>query len=266
MPREDAWPYDESPFHAGEQHVQEKLGVRDQSDYLAREFVRDHMPDQHRAFYAKLPWFTVGHVDAEGRVWASMLAGRPGFMTSPDARTLHIAARPLAGDPLGDDLEPGLARGLLGLEPVSRRRNRVNAHVISSTNAAFEVHVAQTFGNCPQHIQTRSLQWTHEADAPHALAAAEQLDVLDEHARRTIATADTFFVASASSSERTLPDRSQGADASHRGGLPGVVRVGADDVLTIPDYSGNSHNNTLGTLCRILAVACCSSILTPAIC
>ncbi len=40
----------DSPFHAGEQQVQERLGVRDKIEGFARQVIRDHMPDQHRAF------------------------------------------------------------------------------------------------------------------------------------------------------------------------------------------------------------------------
>jgi hypothetical protein len=38
-----------------------------------------------------------------------------------------------------------------------------------------------------------------------------------------------------------------GADISHRGGLPGFVRVQGDE-LTIPDFRGNRYFNTLGNL------------------
>ncbi len=38
-----------------------------------------------------------------------------------------------------------------------------------------------------------------------------------------------------------------GVDISHRGGLPGFVKV-AGDVLTIPDFRGNWFFNTLGNL------------------
>ena len=94
------WSHSESPFHPGEQQVQDRLGVRDEIESFARRFVRDHMPNQHREFYAKLPFVLLGTVDEQGRPWASLVAGRPGFMTSPDPRHLEIAAQPLFGDPL----------------------------------------------------------------------------------------------------------------------------------------------------------------------
>lgn len=52
------------------------------------------MPEQHRAFWSLLPLFYVGTVDGAGRPWASVLAGRPGFVRGLDSNTLHISATP----------------------------------------------------------------------------------------------------------------------------------------------------------------------------
>jgi predicted pyridoxine 5'-phosphate oxidase superfamily flavin-nucleotide-binding protein len=118
-----------SPFHAGERQVQERLGVRDRIETFARRVVRDHMPEDHREFYAQLPFVLIGSVDDRGRPWASLVAGRPGFMASPDPRTLEIAARPPFGDPLNGTLKAGAEVGLLGIELESRRRNRLTGRI-----------------------------------------------------------------------------------------------------------------------------------------
>jgi predicted pyridoxine 5'-phosphate oxidase superfamily flavin-nucleotide-binding protein len=55
-----------------------------------------------------------------------------------------------------------------------------------------------------------------------------------------VAGADTFFVASW--------HPAGGADASHRGGQPGFVRVPDERTLEFPDYPGNNMFNTLGNL------------------
>ncbi len=39
-----------------------------------------------------------------------------------------------------------------------------------------------------------------------------------------------------------------GADASHRGGRPGFVRIENDGRIGFPDYPGNNMFNTLGNL------------------
>ena len=108
---------------------------------------------------------------------------------------------------------------------------------------AFDVEVQQSFGNCPQYIQLRDFAFVRDPAVPSDEAPRE-LDRLDDRARAMIAGADTFFVASYVDDA----ERGRAVDVSHRGGRPGFVRIGADGVLTIPDFSGNRFFNTLGNL------------------
>lgn len=64
---------------------------------------------------------------------------------------------------------------------------------------------------------------------------------LDKDQKEMIREADTFFIAT--------HHLEHGADASHRGGLPGFVHI-ADppQTLLIKDYPGNHMFNTLGNL------------------
>ena len=87
-----------SPFHPGEQEIQDRLGMREQIEEVGQRFIRDHLPEQHREFYAGLPFLIIGSVDEDGRPWASLLAGDPGFISSPDPTTLVIASQPVFGD------------------------------------------------------------------------------------------------------------------------------------------------------------------------
>ena len=87
-----------SPWHAGEREIQQRLGVAERMETFGKKIIRDFMPDQHRQFYAQLPFLVVGAVDDAGDAWATMLGGTPGFMSTPDARTLTIAARARQGD------------------------------------------------------------------------------------------------------------------------------------------------------------------------
>ena len=242
----DGWNRDTSPFHAGERAVQERLGVREKMDSFGRKVIRPYLPDQHRDFFSELPLVYVGHVDAVGRPWASVLVGGAGFIVSPDPTTLTIDVAPFTGDPLADGLDIGQDIGLLGLNASNRRRNRVNGRITARDGARITFAVDQSFGNCPQYIQTRKPVWTRPATAPNDATQVERFRGLDGQARELIAAADTFFVATAS---RNADDGSglNGADVSHRGGKAGFVRVDGD-VLTIPDYPGNLHYNTLGNI------------------
>src|SRR5215469_10342143 len=114
-PLDDA-PVDAGPWHEGERAIQARLGVRERMDRIGGRNIRGFMPDQHRIFFAQLPFLIVGSVDRQGWPWASLLAAPPGFATSPDDKTLHIAAQPVAGDPLADSLVSGTPLGILGIE------------------------------------------------------------------------------------------------------------------------------------------------------
>ena len=231
-----------SPFHAGEQQVQERLGVRDEIEPWARKVVRGYLPDEHRRFYARLPFVVTAARDGRGRPWATLVAGEPGFVRSPDARTLAIDGRPTAGDALEDALSSGADVGLLGIELATRRRNRINGRVSAPGTGGFEVTVDQTFGNCPQYIHER--EWRREATGTTPVRRTH--DRFSPELRRRIEGADTFFIATGHRGEGESP--TFGMDASHRGGEPGFVRVEGERQLVFPDYAGNSHYNTIGNL------------------
>jgi len=230
------WDREESPFHAGEVAIQRRLGIDEKVDRAGRRMIRTYMPDQHRAFFAQLPFILIGSVDATGQPWASLLAGRPGFLDTPDDRSLTIAAQPLPGDPA--TLVPGAAIGLLGIEPPTRRRNRANGIVTQVGAAGITVAIQQSFGNCPKYIQARTPEPVEAAPGPPRVSSG--LNAAD---RALIAAADTFFIATAHLSG----EASGGADVSHRGGKPGFVRVEGNR-LTVPDFIGNFLFNTLGNL------------------
>ena len=236
-----------SPWHAGERSLQRLYGVAERMAIVGSRVIRDFMPEQHRAFFSSLPFVVVGSVDGAGRPWASLLEGPPGFMRSPDPRRLEIDRGLAVGDPARDGLVEGGAVGLLGIEFATRRRNRMNGRVRDLREGGFAVEVEQSFGNCPQYIQRRDL--LPPAVVAAARPAIERSDSLDAEAAALIEAADTFFVASHADPEDD-PDGDparRSVDVSHRGGRPGFVRVDGDR-LTIPDFPGNLHFNTLGNL------------------
>ena len=243
-----------SPFHRGEQAIQEKLGVREQMERFGSRVIRDHMPQQHRDFYQQLPFIFVGHGDKDGWPWASILFNKPGFIQSPDEQSLHLNSQPVVGDPLLKAMDSNTKLGLLGIELETRRRNRLAAHITGSTDTQIQLSIDQSFGNCPQYIQNREYEFIDPNSMPKS--SVESLTELDLSAQQLITNTDTFFVASfvnndinsdnSDNSNADSSDASIGADVSHRGGKPGFIRVDNNKSLTIPDYLGNNHFNTLG--------------------
>jgi predicted pyridoxine 5'-phosphate oxidase superfamily flavin-nucleotide-binding protein len=225
-----------SPWHIGEREMQARLGMVERMAEIGHLLIRDVMPDQHRDFFAQLAFMLIGSVDEHGDAWASVLTGPPGFVRSPDPRTLTISIGP-ASTP---GLAPGHAVGLLGIEPHTRRRNRMNGTITSMGNGEVTIAVEQSFGNCPKYIHPRDLL----PRPPKPQLPVARLDGLDAAARAQIVAADTLFVTS-----YTDVGTARQVDISHRGGPAGFVRIDATDMLTIPDYAGNRFFNTLGNIC-----------------
>ncbi|MFY3382721.1 pyridoxamine 5'-phosphate oxidase family protein [Paracidovorax sp. MALMAid1276] len=243
-------------FHAGEQALQARMGVRERMAAIGPQVLRDHMPDPHRELFEKLPTLLLGALDAQGQPWATMVAGPPGFVHTPTARSMHIAVAPgasMAADPALAALlahGAGAPVGVLGLEPHTRRRNRMNGRMAAFGATGLAVDVVQSFGNCPKYIQARE-PGLHAVVAPPA--PAQPLGAqLDAAALALVARSDTLFIASASA-PRPGAGRSDGVDVSHRGGEPGFVHVEHTPdgvVLSLPDYPGNLFFNTLGNLAQ----------------
>lgn len=228
-----------SPWHEGELTLQRAVGAVDMMASVGqRQLARTWMPDQHRAFYAQLPFVVLGAVDRQGDVWATLRAGQPGFMNSPDPQTLHINLEPEPNDPAQEGMGEGDAIGMLGIELHTRRRNRMNGVVRRQLAPGLEVAVSQAYGNCPRYINLRQY---HFVDAQ--AVAPRQLAVSDPLVRRLVTAADSFYIAT-----YVVRDGERQVDASHRGGKPGFVRMDEDGSLTIPDFSGNLFFNTLGNI------------------
>jgi len=227
-----------APWHAGEIHLQKAIGVDGRMAEMGPRVIRDYMPDQHRQFYAQLPFLVLGSVDHADNVWATLVSGSPGFAVSPDPKRLVIDHALSPDDPASQGLEDGCAAGLLGIELHTRRRNRMNGRIVSREAGRFAIAVEHSFGNCPQYICKRDFAFV----PVHAPGPVTVSQALTDTARAMIEKADTFFVASYTDDTRS----GRQVDASHRGGKAGFVLIGDNDLLTIPDFAGNLHFNTLG--------------------
>jgi ferredoxin-NADP reductase/predicted pyridoxine 5'-phosphate oxidase superfamily flavin-nucleotide-binding protein len=232
-----------SAWHAGELAMQQHAGVVEKMREVGRRVVRSSMPEQHRTFFAQLPFVVLGTVDDNGDAWATVRAGLPGFTYSPDPRTLQLRVASEPDDPAARGIGEAKPVALLGIDLSTRRRNRMNGTVRRANADGFAIGVEQSFGNCPQYIQKRAPSFTRDPGSPSDFGASETATI-DERARAIVAQADTFFVASYAERD----DGRQQVDVSHRGGRPGFVRLDADGGLTIPDFAGNLFFNTLGNI------------------
>ncbi|MGY5305225.1 pyridoxamine 5'-phosphate oxidase family protein [Nocardia gipuzkoensis] len=223
------------PFHDGEVAVQRRMGQAEIAERVGR-MIRPDIPSVAAGFLAEQRMVVLAAADAAGRLWASELVGRPGFVRAIDDRTIAVDARPAAADPLHETLTHRSRIGMIALEPQRRRRMRVNGSS-APEGTGLRIVTDQVYSNCPKYISRRDV----ESYVPDAWSAAVRRGVeLDADQQAAITAADTFFVATA--------DGDGNADASHRGGNPGFLQVVSPTRLRWPDYRGNSMFMTLGNI------------------
>ncbi len=236
-----------SVYHAGSRAVQDRVGVRAAADHVGRSVGRGIRPVA-AAFLELQPLLVLGATDpATGGVWASPLTGTPGFVRATGPHRMSVTGGVLPGDPLaevlatdatdgrdGPDGSEGTRVGTIALDPRTRRRMRLNGR-LHRTPRGFAVEADQVFSNCPKYLQRRSSYETVDRTPGEVQRGTE----LTARQQDFVAAADTFFLATV---------HAHGADASHRGGSPGFVRVLSPRELLWRDYPGNSMFLTLGNL------------------
>ncbi|OLF19299.1 pyridoxamine 5'-phosphate oxidase family protein [Actinophytocola xanthii] len=223
-------------YHEGERAVQARAGVLDQAEFSSAA-IHARIPDVARDFLAGQVMLVLGAADRDGRPWASLLTGAPGFLRAQGDSALSVDALPVPGDPLHAELA-GAAEpfpvGMVAVDFAGRRRMRMNGRA-TAAGLGVRVRLDQVYANCPKYIQKREPRWTGTVPA-----APLRTEGLRDGQAALVTLADTFFVATA--------DREGNADASHRGGNPGFVEVLSPTRLRWPDYVGNSMFGTLGNL------------------
>jgi predicted pyridoxine 5'-phosphate oxidase superfamily flavin-nucleotide-binding protein len=220
--------------HEGEHRVQQRANV-DRGDWGTAS-VSAEIPAVAADFLRQQRMIFIGAVDAEGAVWATMLAGPPGFAEPLDQRTIVVNDLPGPEDPLRDVVARDTEVGMLAMEPRTRRRMRVNGRS-HHDDGRLVVHTGQVYANCPKYIQSRDLQPDDGTETPSPARTTAELTVEQQ---RWISGADTFVVATHAPGH--------GADVSHRGGNTGFIDVRSPQHLVWPDYAGNEMYMTLGNL------------------
>ncbi|MGX1269994.1 pyridoxamine 5'-phosphate oxidase family protein [Streptomyces phaeoluteigriseus] len=223
-------------YHAGSRTLQDRLGVRDLADHVGRS-VGEGIRSVAAAFLELQPQLVVAAADpASGAVWASVLTGSPGFVRATGPRQISVTGGPAPADPLATALAtPQTPVGTIALDPRTRRRMRLNGR-LRPTPHGFAVEADQVFANCPKYLQKRE---TYQRVSGRLPEPPRRGTGLTPEQAAFVAVADTFFLASV---------REGGADASHRGGNPGFVRVVSPDELAWRDYPGNAMFLSLGNL------------------
>jgi predicted pyridoxine 5'-phosphate oxidase superfamily flavin-nucleotide-binding protein len=225
-----------SPWHEGEILVQERAGVRQAAEELTGMYRGEVQPGMI-GFLAQQRFAVITTIDKQDRVWTSLVTGEPGMLAVPDLQTIRLDAALIETQLPTEHLLTNSKLGMLVIDLARRIRVRINGEAGVEPDGSILLSIKQTYGNCAQYIQRRTVvapasKW-HEVDS----IAGERLTASE---RDLIARSDTFFLGS------VHPE--SGTDASHRGGLPGFVQIVSDQRISFPDYSGNNMFNTLGNI------------------
>jgi len=222
-------------YHRGEIEVQEKSCLREEASRVSK-IIRSDIPDVAARFIEQQVMLIIGLQDEKGFVWASVIYGKPGFVKVVDQQTISVSSLPLLSDPLFTGLKAGNTIGILAIEFATRKRMRVNGLITEVHDAGFNVKTREVYSNCPKFIQSRTFSGFKTMKSIEPKISTQ----LDKDQIEKVRRADTFFIAT--------HHLKHGADASHRGGLPGFVHIIDSSTLVIKDYVGNAMFNTLGNL------------------
>jgi len=129
-------------FHPSEPAVQPRAGVRSRAERTGA-MIGSSIDAADRRFLSELTFVIVGGVDERGRMWVILLLGPPGFILASESH-LQLKARPHHDDPLAG-MRPGAAIGPLAIDPLTRRRLRVNGQLTRSTASGFELQPDQVY-------------------------------------------------------------------------------------------------------------------------
>ncbi|MFP2904030.1 pyridoxamine 5'-phosphate oxidase family protein [Pyxidicoccus sp. 3LFB2] len=229
-----------APFHRGELAIQAREGTVREAERVGRSIGSTFPPPARDFLRTQCMVVVASRLPDSGQVWASLLTGAPGFASVRDADSLVVLAEPVPGDPLQPVLREEADVGLLAIELATRRRMKARGRAEPRPEGGFVLWPRSVYALCPKYIQARQVEPPPDAASPLEAGVAYAGVALTEAQQRWLARADTFFIATHT--------EEGGADASHRGGNPGFVRVHDARTLEFPDYAGNNMFNTLGNL------------------
>ena len=231
-----------NPFHSGELTAQERAGEREAARRNRGAITATIMTGALR-FIKQQPMVLFGSRDERGAMWASLVFGRPGFLSSTDGTRLEVdlsQAHVDPNDPVWANVENDHRLGALVIETGTRRRIRVNGFIEFEPGRCLSIQVDESYPACPKYITRRQVRFLPDPAPAFAQPDLSSSGGLGDGPLAAVRSADAIFVATES------PER--GYDVSHRGGLPGFVKVIDPHTIRWPEFPGNSMFNTLGNL------------------
>lgn len=146
-----------SVYHDGERLVQQRTGEELEAKHNGG-VISDRIIPGAIPFLAQQSMVVLGSVDADQNGWASVLFGRPGFMSPVDDRTVGFELAQ-AGydehDPPWTNVAGDPRVGMLAIEFATHRRLRINGNLSRVSDDKLRLDVLEAYPNCPKYIQRR---------------------------------------------------------------------------------------------------------------
>lgn len=251
-------------MHSGELTIHRLLGVPGEVTRSMPWSFNRLDPGQQK-FFLNISIFVIGTLDAQGRPWASLLAGSPpSFISSPTRASVIVNTEISPYDPLVDNLVNGFIHdgkrlfAGLGLELSERSRSKISGTIEGtpqppsvSSQKSIRLSVTESQENCPKYINARVVSYHRRSPQLRRRRFGPDNVSIDKACREHIGTCDATFIATRhlGTQGRLSGDAEYSMDVNHRGGNPGFVRCSDDgSTLYFPEYSGNRIYSSLGNI------------------
>lgn len=161
---------DDRFYHEGMRALQDQRETRPLADRLEQVIVRPALTDDDRDFIARCAMVFVATADADGFPDCSYKGGAPGFVQTPDVRTIRIPDYDGNGmyRSWGNVLvNPAIGLLFIDFEKPKRLRVLGRAKVVSDAEAlaafpgavfVIDIDVVRVFPNCPRYLHPMRLE------------------------------------------------------------------------------------------------------------
>ena len=251
-------------MHSGEVTIHRLMGVPDEVT-RSMPWSLSRLEPRQQQFFSNISILVIGTLDAQGRPWASLLAGSPpGFISSPTRTSVMVNTEISPYDPLVDNLDNGFIHdgkrlfAGLGLELSERWRSKISGTIEGSPQPSLvlsqnyiRLSVTESQENCPKYINARMVSYYRRSPKLRQRHLGSDNVSIDKACREHIGVCDAIFIATRhlGTHGRLSGDAEYSMDVNHRGGNPGFVRCSDDgSALYFPEYSGNRIYSTLGNI------------------
>ncbi|WP_072682655.1 pyridoxamine 5'-phosphate oxidase family protein [Arcobacter sp. LA11] len=224
-----------SIYHEGEYYIQEKMGVRKDSDSLS-SMIRDTIPSVAANFLKTLNFSVLVISSNEKDLFSTVVYDINSFIEIKSHNEILIKLNNHSYIPEDFFNIETLNIGFIGLDFEQALRIRINGKAKLKDNQLF-VTIEEIYSNCPKYIQRRVLKKQLERVEAQVTT---NLNKIKDDINTIISNSDTFFLGSF--------HKIKGLDISHKGGKRGFVNVLSSKQLSFEDRPGNNLYNSLGNI------------------